>query len=636
MSQTLTAPLESSRPARRGLNLPIPIVVAAIVLAAAHMPLLVAHLHVLSVKPHYEFYPLVFVGAAVLAWPAWDSAKAWAGPKPNRRSEYLIWLTGICAVLWMLPSWFSDYGLPESLGQIFLVAAVVGRAAWDLARAAVSPSPEGRTIGLILLGFNVVLLTTSVVIDSPWLAMVSFWELLAATAYLAGGWPLFRTALPALIFLLLVIPPPLNLDGKIVVGLQGTTSQISSRLLDRIGVLHFRDGNAFEIGSKPYLVDKACSGINSLFSTVAVTLFCVLFFGAHWLRAILLFVAVVFWVVVANVIRVSSIVWLDNRFGIDLANDHWDWAKDTVFEKLPGPHSIFGFVLFGLVLAMMYSTNQFLRFLGTTVRWGEAAAVQADEPRPVWDPAPARPVRWGVVAPALAVYGVLLLFQLGEMHLGAAVTESSLVKDYNKWTADDLPAQISGWVRDKDSAFESRDRDNPFGAHSRTWQYRSKSGLKAVVSFDYPFPEWHDLRYCYKSIGWSLPNSEQFVAKDAPVPLDCVKFDLEKQFERGYGWFTEFDQTGKPIPVHVPDLTRSYVNMRWADRFYAMRDRWASVLDRTKPPPNFMDVLQVQVLVQSAGPLPPEAREQTEKFFLQAAELIRRKCAQSVAGSPPS
>src|SRR6266481_3335763 len=110
MSQTLTAPLETSRPARRGLNLPIPIVVAAIVLAAAHMPLLVDHLHVLTVKPHYEFYPLVFLGAAVLAWPAWDSAKAWAGSKPNRRGEYLIWLTGICAVLWMLPSWFSDYG----------------------------------------------------------------------------------------------------------------------------------------------------------------------------------------------------------------------------------------------------------------------------------------------------------------------------------------------------------------------------------------------------------------------------------------------------------------------------------------------------------------------------------------------
>ena len=63
-----------------------------------------------------------------------------------------------------------------------------------------------------------------------------------------------------------------------------------------------------------------------------------------------------------------------------------------------------------------------------------------------------------------------------------------------------------------------------------------------------------------------------------------------------------------------------------------IRSRWLSLFGKATPPPNFMDVLQVQVLVKNYGPLPPAERETVEKFFLQAAELIRDKCA---AGPAP-
>ncbi|HEX4589763.1 MAG TPA: exosortase/archaeosortase family protein, partial [Gemmataceae bacterium] len=287
----------------------MPVVVAVAALALAHFPLLWAHMHVLSLKPHYEFYPLVFVGAGVLAMPAVRMIRA--GHRPSQTE-------------------------------------------WQ--------------IGLGLLGLNWVMLTTSVVLNSPWLGMISFWELLTAMAMLAGGWEVLKALRPALIFLVLVIPPPMNLDGKLVLGLQGLTSRVSSHVLNRMGTLHFLDGNTVEVGTRSYFVDKACSGINSLFSTIAVTLFCVLYFGAQWWRKICLFAAVVFWVVVANVTRVTTIVWLDRKFQIDLSTEQWDWAKGLTFwdinldHYIPGPHALFGFFLFGLVLALMFSTNRFLMF----------------------------------------------------------------------------------------------------------------------------------------------------------------------------------------------------------------------------------------------------------------------------------
>jgi exosortase len=575
MSQTLSVPLESSRPERRSSSLPVPVIATIAVLALAHLPLIVAHLHVLSLKPHYEFYPLVFLGAAVLAWP---------------------------------------------IRRLLAAGHRAGPTEWK--------------IGLGLLVLNWAMLTAAVVLDSPWLGMVSFWELIATVALLAGGWVTLRAAIPALIFLLLIIPPPMNLDGKLVLGLQTLTSKISSKILNRAGILHFLDGNTFEVGTKSYFVDRACSGINSLFSTLAVTLFCILYFGCRWLRTIFLLLAVVFWVVAANVTRVTSIVWLDRRFGIDLSKEQWDWAKGLTFMDIdldrfiPGPHALFGFFLFALVLVLMYSTNRFLMFLGTTIRWGEQSPLADDDVAPPAEPAAPRAIGWSMAMPCLALYGVLFLFQVGEMRLGAVVTESSMVKFFNNWDKDYLPATIgAGWKQQGDSNFEKRDRSNPFGAHSRTWQYRSPAGMVAILSFDYPFPEWHDLRLCYKSVGWTLDSSSKYETATAPdTKLECVKFEMSKPFEeRGYCWFTEFDQTGRVVPVVVPDLSRSYTSLRWDDRLNNIRDRWMSLFGKATAPPNFMDVLQIQALTRNYGQLSPDQKDQIEKFFHEATEMIRRR-----------
>src|SRR5439155_20149893 len=127
-----------------------------------------------------------------------------------------------------------------------------------------------------------------VALRCAWLGMVSFWELLAAVAVLARGWSVLVAAVPALAYLLLVVPPPFNLDAKLDDALQRVTSRAGSRVLDYLPVLHYLGGNTFEIGEKRYFVDTACSGINSLFSTLAVTLFYLIWTRAHWLRAVLL------------------------------------------------------------------------------------------------------------------------------------------------------------------------------------------------------------------------------------------------------------------------------------------------------------------------------------------------------------
>ena len=471
-------------------------------------------MHVLYLKPWYEFTPLVPVGAAVLAW----RFKIWQMITGRRAPGAMTWAAlGLLSVGWGLMTvqfwWPKDFPIDVALGEAagaVLLLAGVATFLLDDAPAGYRPRPSEWWAGIALLGLNWALLSSGVVLGSPWLGMISFWELLAAVALLAGGWPVLRAAAPALIFLLLIVPPPMNLDGKLVLTLQDKTSWFASHILDRMGVLHFRDGNAFDVGGRQFFVDRACSGINSLFSTTAVVLFCVLFFGCHWLRTFLLFLAVVFWVMVANITRVTLIAWLDTKFGIDLTKDGWDWSKRCFFQ-----HTILGFVLFAAILGLMYSTNRFLMFLATTVRWGKAEAFVDDEPLIPAGDQPQWSMSWSLLAPVICAYGIVALFQLGEMQLGAAVSESKVVKSFNTWTVEDMPERIGPWERQKDSTFDSRDSDNPFGAHSRTWQYKFVgTGLTGIISFDYPFPEWHDLRGCYKGIGWTEEKSDSFAPKD--------------------------------------------------------------------------------------------------------------------------
>ena len=73
------------------------------------------------------------------------------------------------------------------------------------------------------------------------------------------------------------------------------------------------NGVIIEVGDKKYEIERACSGISSLLSVLACTLFYVFWTGAHWVRGTALVLSSVFWVLIANVLRVVIIVFVDTR-----------------------------------------------------------------------------------------------------------------------------------------------------------------------------------------------------------------------------------------------------------------------------------------------------------------------------------
>ena len=121
------------------------------------------------------------------------------------------------------------------------------------------------------------------------------------------------------------------------------------------------------------------------------------------------------------------------------------------------------------------------------------------------------------------------------------------------------------------------------GEHSRIWLFE-KGGLRAMMSFDYAFPYWHDLTVCYNSVGWEFSAIDDFRAPLAGGEIDCVRFTMAKPIELlyGSGWFGEFDPNGNPVvKTEMPGIKTD----RFETRAAAVRERWLALAGlRPRPP----------------------------------------------------
>src|SRR5262249_27523605 len=156
-------------------------------------PLLAVHARMLWGRPHYQFFPLVFPGAAALAYRGGRRLGP-LPPGPRRR------------------------------------AGLTAAAGWAL-------------------------LALGVLFVSPGLAAVAALGTLLAAADALGGAPLVRAALPAWLFLWPAVPLPRSYDTRLVTALQDLVSRWAGRALDAAGVFHVMEGNVVEVAGRRLLVD---------------------------------------------------------------------------------------------------------------------------------------------------------------------------------------------------------------------------------------------------------------------------------------------------------------------------------------------------------------------------------------------
>lgn len=548
---------------------PYLLVVAILV---AHLPLLVKLAQRLWATDHYQFFPLVLVGASYFAYQ-------------------------------------HTKGFHR----------VPGHQRWRL----------------LLTANSLLILTLAVLLNSPWLGSISLMISLWSIAYILGGRELFRRVRPAWLALWLTVPLPLGLDVQLIQMLQRLATQWASGLLDLFGIRHVVSGVLLELPEKTFLVEEACSGIHSLFAALSCTAFYLVYTGRHFVRSVLLILSTVFWVLVANVGRVTTVTILGSR---------WDVP---VTEGLA--HAVLGTVFFAACLGLILSTDRLLlfclpirtesafdeqdrtrfswrRLLGWNLRKkreGSSAVttgarhtaasgeipgnpVQASEqPRPK----PPQPVRRSEATVVVLVCSLLLLFQFVRPARQAVANDDLLrIESLRSATVEDFPEQVNGWER---QGFESliRDASDPNGQYTKVWRY-GKGDRVAAISIDGPFVGWHNLAGCLEGQGWSISSTEHYNYRDIgdDLPGGFSAMEIQKSLRQyAYVLFAVFDEQHRPLAP-----AETYVQFRAVRRFPKVSELFKQVMGRTPEGLAADDSQTYQVLLFAEGLTLPNDQDRDE------------------------
>jgi len=156
---------------------------------------------------------------------------------------------------------------------------------------------------------------------------------------LCFGWQAFRAGKFALIFLLLTVPIPDFLLGKVIYAVRYGSTQIASLAFTLFGVPVFRDGFRFMLSTVTIEVARECSGIHSIMALLIVTLLAGHLFLRSKLKKTVLVLSAVPIVCLTNGIRITALsllsVYVNRAF---------------LYGRL---HHEGGFIFFGLALFMM-------------------------------------------------------------------------------------------------------------------------------------------------------------------------------------------------------------------------------------------------------------------------------------------
>ena len=172
-----------------------------------------------------------------------------------------------------------------------------------------------------------------------------------AFLFYMGGWPWLRYFAFPIVFMLVTVPWPVQLEQSIIQGLMRAVTSINVLFLTVAGIPALQHGNVIEVRSGLIGVEEACSGVRSLQGTLMVSLFLGELYSFSVFRRLLLVIAGALLAFVCNLVRTAMLVWIGANKG-PASIDAWhDPAGLTILLVC-----LFG--LWGLSLWMQRGTPQ--------------------------------------------------------------------------------------------------------------------------------------------------------------------------------------------------------------------------------------------------------------------------------------
>jgi exosortase len=148
--------------------------------------------------------------------------------------------------------------------------------------------------------------------------------------YFWGGKPWIRHFSPALLFLLVAVPWPMELEQRTIQGLMQFVAGLTIDVADFLDIPAVQHGNLVEVTGGVVGIDEACSGIRSLQSAIMISLFLGELYRFSRARRVVLLGASLIFVLLANLTRTTFLVWAAASHGLHQMEAWHDAAGNII------------------------------------------------------------------------------------------------------------------------------------------------------------------------------------------------------------------------------------------------------------------------------------------------------------------
>jgi exosortase len=158
-------------------------------------------------------------------------------------------------------------------------------------------------VGLLGAGLVARLLCAKFGLDVP--SMWTFVPCVAGLMLLVGGWPMFRWAAPAVLFLIFMFPLPWSVERTLLTPLQRLATEASTYALQTLGIGVYNEGNVICIEEIQMNVVDACSGLRMTTIFLALSVAMVLVAHRAWWENLIILLSAVPIALTVNIFRIT-------------------------------------------------------------------------------------------------------------------------------------------------------------------------------------------------------------------------------------------------------------------------------------------------------------------------------------------
>jgi len=225
--------------------------------------------------------------------------------------------------IWLVNSWLGH----SYYSHGFLIIPVSGFIFWRKRHQL--KGAKSFPLGIVVIIFGLLLHIVGFVFYFNFLSAISFLVVLSGLVLYFWGKKGLKCLLFPLCFLIFMIPFPF-LDN-IGNWLQSLSANWSASIIGAMGIPVAISGGEIRLEEAAFIIGVPCSGINTLISLLALTAIFGYFLRGRFYKRAILFVIAVPIAVLANLVRIVSVLLIANYYGAEAAMSFFHTYSSVLF-----------------------------------------------------------------------------------------------------------------------------------------------------------------------------------------------------------------------------------------------------------------------------------------------------------------